>query len=465
MIEPLITALKIDKFDFDSVNVAFDIGSRDGMQALELAEIFPNAKIFAIECNPDTLPLLKDNINSNSRIELIDIAISDSSGNVVFNKIDKNTTITPHLDGNPGASSLFLANGDYPFEKYSQIPISIAAMTLDDICNKYSISCIDVIWMDLQGAELKAFRGFEKHIKLTKYIFVELTHKEIYRDQPLFTEVDKYLSNLNFERVTAIDSSLYFEDVIYRNKAFFNPIKPYVVIEQTWGGLGDNLALSTLPQSFSKVGINCYISSNNVTRNNEIRDLVWSDNPFVLGVLNEETNYGQRLIESKMETTSHHMPYFSRIEETQGLYDFSDSPLVYKKPRLIQSLVGKVLIDISSTSVAHKPDVIKRYVEQTINCYKYNIRDVVQIKFLNYLPKNNLVFNDIPVIECIDLLEYWSVLYSISTLITVHSGVQTLSIAAKNLTDSKLKSIHCLATPFQFNSRMYIYDSVNYFVE
>ena len=42
------------------------------------------------------------------------------------------------------------------------------------------------------------------------------------------------------------------------------------IFGQTWGGLGDNLQFSTLPGLYHKKGIDFYISSQNVQRNDEI---------------------------------------------------------------------------------------------------------------------------------------------------------------------------------------------------
>ena len=56
-----------------------------------------------------------------------------------------------------------------------------------------------------------------------------------------------------------------------------------VIIDQEWGGLGDNLQFSTLPELLSAYGYEVYISTNNAYRNPEIKSLVWDKNPFVAG--------------------------------------------------------------------------------------------------------------------------------------------------------------------------------------
>ncbi len=465
MIESLLTALKIDKFNYDSVKVAFDIGSRDGLQALELAAAFTNANVFAIECNPDTLPQLRANIAASPRVHAIETAVSDCAGKVTFHKIDRDATCTPHADGNPGASSLLVARSDYPFEAYVQIPISVHCDTLDSICQKQNIDAIDIIWMDLQGAELKAFSGFTQRIERTRYIHVELTHREIYAGQPLFDEVDSYLQNLGFERISAIDRSSYFEDVIYRNRRFFSVIEPHVVLSQPWGGLGDNLALSTLPELYARNGVRTYLNTDNATRNDEIRNLVWSDNPFVLGTVNSAANGGSVTYEAGLPAVSLAEPYISRIEKAHKLQARNSYPEIFRIPNYLGHLTGKILIDLGSISVTGGPEKLTRYVQHVLTAYHYRMEDVLQVRFTNYSTPHAVYFSNIPVIDVGSLKDYHDVLYSVAVLITVHSGAQSLAVATRSQAGSKLRTIHCFANPYQFNTRMYIFDGVEYFVE
>lgn len=70
MIENYLKYLKFNKTD---EIVIFDIGSRDCCQSIEFYNSFPNAKIYAFECNPNTLDICKKNISQYSdRITLIE---------------------------------------------------------------------------------------------------------------------------------------------------------------------------------------------------------------------------------------------------------------------------------------------------------------------------------------------------------------------------------------------------------
>ena len=121
MIERLSEFLRRRDVDLDTFSVVFDIGSRDGRQAIELSHLFPKAEIVAVECNPDTIDRCRRNIVSHSRIKLVTKAINSYSGRCPFYAIDAARTVTAWADGNPGASSLFVATAEeYPPEKYVQ---------------------------------------------------------------------------------------------------------------------------------------------------------------------------------------------------------------------------------------------------------------------------------------------------------------------------------------------------------
>lgn len=194
--------------------VIFDIGSRDCLQSIEFYHNFPNSKIYAFECNPNTINSCKKNIEKyKDRITLIEEAVCDYDGEINFYPIDSKKNITSWVDGNPGVSSLFKAN------------IIKKCHTLNTIIKKYNIEKLDIIWMDLQGAELLALKGLGDYIRNVRYIHTKIFHRPIYNCQVLFKELDNYLRNyFSFNLLNDINNSNIFEDAIYENKFHKDPI-------------------------------------------------------------------------------------------------------------------------------------------------------------------------------------------------------------------------------------------------
>jgi FkbM family methyltransferase len=209
MIEKFVSYIK------NEPKVIFDIGSRDCQQAVEFSKTFPNAKVYAFECNPNTLSLCREN-SKGYNITLIDKAVNIYDGVCTFYPIDQEKTITSWSDGNPGASSLFKTNGKYTIERYVQNEITVPCIRLDTVIKNNNIDVVDVIWMDLQGAELLALQSLGDFLHTVNYIHVEVTYQEMYTGQVLFEELDSFMNKNNFIKLTEPTYQGWQQDLIYK---------------------------------------------------------------------------------------------------------------------------------------------------------------------------------------------------------------------------------------------------------
>lgn len=189
------------KFKNDTdVKVIFDIGSCHALESVEFAKKFTKANIFTFEANPISYQVCLNNTNGYDSINVINEAVNDFDGNCKFYPMDKDKTITTWKDGNQGASSLYKSNGAYDhIEKYVQYEIEVPCTRLDTFCEKNNIENIDIIWMDLQGAELKALHSLGKLLRTVKIIHTELEMNPMYEGQSLFEDVYNFLISNGFE--------------------------------------------------------------------------------------------------------------------------------------------------------------------------------------------------------------------------------------------------------------------------
>jgi FkbM family methyltransferase len=197
----------MDKFvNSDLITNIWEIGSRDGDDALKMIREFNEARVSCFEPNPDTFKSVQEIAqNSNNRISAHQLALCDKDGEILFYKIDTVETLTSWEDGNPGASSIFEANPDYKFEKYAQEPILVSCAKPASLIRDLDFQVPNFIWMDVQGSEKLILDGFEEFLKEVDFIYVELSLKPIYKGQPLAKEVVNLLrenflwySNLTF---------------------------------------------------------------------------------------------------------------------------------------------------------------------------------------------------------------------------------------------------------------------------
>jgi FkbM family methyltransferase len=201
--------------DCGRARVILDVGSRDAEVAITFKKYYPNANIYAFECNPPAVDLCKRNIGNRADIFLVDKAVSDTNGLIEFYSIDPERTVTPHADGNIGASSLYIANPDYPYEKYYQNRILVEAITLEKWAKAAEVNKIDILWMDLQGAELKALKGLGNLIKNVKVIYTEVEYKEMYIGQPLFDDINQYIVSHGFSLHKQMNICEWFGNALY----------------------------------------------------------------------------------------------------------------------------------------------------------------------------------------------------------------------------------------------------------
>lgn len=103
-------------------------------------------------------------------------------------------------------SSLYPPNAEYVsrFQGFSsglnlEATIQIETTTLDQFAIEESIEAIDVLKVDVQGADLDVLRG-GKHIigQSTLAVVVEVEFSEVYERQPLFSDIDQYLRQQGF---------------------------------------------------------------------------------------------------------------------------------------------------------------------------------------------------------------------------------------------------------------------------
>jgi len=188
----------------DDVSTILELGSRNGMDALALADYY-DANVFAFECNPDAVDACLFNTRDSARVCVIDKAVWDDDGEITF---------YPVVNGNDGASSCFIANPRYPYEKYEQGSITVQAIRLDYWLSNCRIKP-DMVCMDLQGAERAALIGMGKHLKSVRYVITEAQEKPLYKDTPLLADLKSVLGSAGLYLEEYIPVNEWFGDALF----------------------------------------------------------------------------------------------------------------------------------------------------------------------------------------------------------------------------------------------------------
>ena len=209
--------------DRAEVRTIFEIGSRDGSDAVALDDYYQPERLVVFEANPPAQALCRRTIGSRSTITLIEAAVSDTPGMVSFWPVVSSHQPDGIETRNIGASSLFKASGLYG-ESYIQTEIKVPAVRADEVCVRLGIQTVDLVCMDVQGAEVSVLRSFGSLLRSVKYIITEATVVNQYVGQAQLCDVNDYLTYSGF-RLAAVDMAYWgFGNFLYIHRSVPIPI-------------------------------------------------------------------------------------------------------------------------------------------------------------------------------------------------------------------------------------------------
>jgi len=172
----------------------FDLGANAGQTAQKYVELFPNATIHSFEPFTDSYTNLVRRHARQPRVHPHNVAIGDADGhaNLFLNNYHETNSLFPvapesrrlvgtELTGTKGAT---------------QIPM----VTLDSFCSGEAIAHIDVLKMDIQGAELLALKGAAGLLRgsAISVIYTEVLFAELYRGQAFMTDLWSHLRQYDY---------------------------------------------------------------------------------------------------------------------------------------------------------------------------------------------------------------------------------------------------------------------------
>jgi FkbM family methyltransferase len=192
----------------DAALTIFDIGCCEGEDSIRFARRFPNARVFSFEPLPANQALVRINFEKYhvTNTELVPLALSDRVGTAVFHV----STGEPKekfagQDWNYGnkSSSLLPPSSDAPMHGWIRFPekITVQCSTFDEFCRQRTVSQVDFVHMDVQGAEWLVLQGAAKMLPRIGALCLEYADAELYAGQKLRTDIEKLLRAAGFALV------------------------------------------------------------------------------------------------------------------------------------------------------------------------------------------------------------------------------------------------------------------------
>lgn len=169
------------------------VGAHQG-QELPVYAKHKISPVVMVEANPDLAAALRDKTASDAHVHLVEGAASEAEGTATFNiaSFDQASSLLPmgtHKDL-------------YPKIKFER-EIEVRTLTLDAAVAESGVAPEDInlLVMDIQGAELMALRGATQTLKHIDAIQTEINYSELYEGCPHISDLDAFLQPHGFLRI------------------------------------------------------------------------------------------------------------------------------------------------------------------------------------------------------------------------------------------------------------------------
>lgn len=175
--KPLVQAIKSKNI---KINVIVDLGANIGLSTIYFNNIFENVNIYAVEPDSKNFKQLKLNISNKENIFTENVAIWSE-------KIDLVENLAKPFKGGEDWSKTFIASEN------ADIGEKIKGITIDELINKYNLTTIDLLKIDIEGAERYIFdlKNDLNFLNQTKVIAIEI-HDEFTIRTDIYQILKKY---------------------------------------------------------------------------------------------------------------------------------------------------------------------------------------------------------------------------------------------------------------------------------
>ena len=135
--------------------VIVELGSYDGGDALRFKQSFPEVRMVTVEADPVRIDLVRNHLKDTG-VEVHNFAACDVDGPVDW--------FTAEINGHVEAQGSMYRHSDayrerFPFVEQTDTPDQVMGRRFDGFCKEAELHHIDLLHMDIEGAELAVLRS------------------------------------------------------------------------------------------------------------------------------------------------------------------------------------------------------------------------------------------------------------------------------------------------------------------
>ena len=191
-----------------------EAGCADGSDTIKFGKKYIDGRIYGFEPLPHLYEIAKENTKSFENVKIFKYALGDED-----NKIVELFTGSP--DNVHHSSSLLKPTNH--LEIFPDInflnSVNVETITLRKVIEDLGINEIDLLWLDLQGFELKVLAADLKVLTKVRFIHLEAHLVELYDGAPLINEVITFMNKNNFKcikkRIPFVSGNMIFKNNNY----------------------------------------------------------------------------------------------------------------------------------------------------------------------------------------------------------------------------------------------------------
>ena len=180
----------------------FDVGANSGQTVLQMLNWFPSSQIHAFEPLVEPYHQLQKRSQDFARVICNQLALSDREGADTY-FMNKAYSLSSGLEEPDSLSLSAMRNThskDHLADRDNFQRLDVVTSTIDTYCSGKGIQNIDLLKIDVQGAESKVLRGAQSLLRNNKIgvVLTEISLDGIYKNRPSFHAVEELLQPHGF---------------------------------------------------------------------------------------------------------------------------------------------------------------------------------------------------------------------------------------------------------------------------
>jgi FkbM family methyltransferase len=193
--------------------IILEAGAHMGYDTLGLSKIWPKGLLHAFEPIPILYQGLCYRVKSQSNVKTYNIALGESD----------TTTFMYVSSGQSNASSSILEPSKhlvlFPGVSFDE-KIQVQMKKINSWASENDVAKVDLMWLDMQGYEVKALKEADKIMRDVKVIYTELCQDELYKGLSTREAYIHFLEMAGFTLISDIHSEEAVSDGIFVNNRF-----------------------------------------------------------------------------------------------------------------------------------------------------------------------------------------------------------------------------------------------------